>query len=153
MTFPYTPFEHLVLWSATWLSPSLFSCCWVAGAETDKYISTWVMQSTHSQNNSGRSVCWPVRAAEFTVCTHSLLFVSYRAGDVFHSRIFFLNETKKKLYWLCAPSSGLIVRRVSSMSMHENGKQNSVSQWYFHSPEGKRHSTTTTQAYQKHNTQ
>lgn len=90
------------------LSVSVFSrrrwlpAGWMAGAETDKYISAWVMQSTHSQNNSGRSLCWPALAAEFTVCTHTaLLFVSHRTGDVFQSRVL---EKKKKPCSLCAPS-------------------------------------------------
>lgn len=63
------------------------------------------MQSTHSQNNSGRSLCWPALAAEFTVCTHTaLLFVSHRTGDVFQSRVL-EKEKKKALLALCTKFS------------------------------------------------
>lgn len=84
---------------------SFFGCCPLAGTETDKYISVWVMQSTHSQNNSGRSLCW-LAGLLSSQSAHTDCFL--KAGQIF----FF-----KKLHSLCVSSLLFVVVFPMQMQM------------------------------------
>lgn len=64
-----------------------------------------------------------VRAAEFTVCTHSLLFVSYRNGDVFQSWVKKRKKERKNLLALVEPVQGLLRGGKSSSGLHEKGNK------------------------------
>lgn len=127
MTFPYTPVQHLVLWSATRLSPplSLTAAGWLA----QRQINTSVHESCspHTPKTIAGGLCAGRSGLLSSQSAHTACFLSATELEMFFRAGLTTKKKKKKLCSLCAPSLGLIVRQ-SSMSLHENGKQNSLSQ-------------------------